>query len=138
MSLAPADFFPAAPSFRPREDAFTGRRRVPDLLADASRRGAGMSKSAPRAPAVEIAFLANYGVPAEVLNYAMGRARADGVSADAVLLAENIVNDEFFYRALADHLSVAFLVDEIDLAPGAALTAEQGYVPLIENAEGLR
>ncbi|CAJ0870366.1 glycosyltransferase XagB [freshwater sediment metagenome] len=138
MSLAPADFFPAAPSFRPREDAFTGRRRVPDLLADASRRGAGMSKSAPRAPAVEIAFLANYGVPAEVLNYAMGRARADGVSADAVLLAENIVNDEFFYRALADHLSVAFLVDEIDLARGAALTAEQGYVPLIENAEGLR
>jgi hypothetical protein len=58
MSLASADFFPAAPSFRPREDACADRRRVPDLLAGASRLGAGMSKTAPRAPAVEIAFLA--------------------------------------------------------------------------------
>lgn len=134
MSLASADFFLAEASSRPREGARLPTRR--DAPADVSRRGARLAATAPRAPSVEIAFLANYGVPDEVLAYAMARARADGVSADAVLLAESIVDEDFFYRALADHLNVAFLM-EVHLAPGAAVTAEQGYVPLNENAEGL-
>ncbi|MGJ0506688.1 MAG: glycosyltransferase [Methylocystis sp.] len=121
-----------------RERRRAPRRRALDPLADAARRSARPAATAPRQPAVEIAFLAHYGVPPEALNYAMARARADGVSADAVLLAEKIVAEDVFYQALADHLGVAFLDDGFDLAPGAFAAAARGYVPLGENAEGLR
>lgn len=138
MSLASADFGPADPVRLPAEEARVARRRLPDFASDAVRRRARRVETAPRPPAVEIAFLAHYGVPPEVLAYAMQRARADGVSPDAVLLAEGMVEEDVFYRALADHLRVAFVDEPVTLAPGAARTAEQGFVPLQPNADGLR
>lgn len=128
----------ADPSPRSWEEARFARRRSPSEPAPAARRGSRRSESAPRPPAVEIAFLGNYGVPLEVLNYATAMARRQGVSADAVLLAEGLVAEEVFYRALADHLRVAFVEDDIALAAGAFATAELGYAPLCESAGGLR
>lgn len=137
MSIVSAEAHPAEPVLRPPEDAPVARRRQ-ERLADALRRPTRIYETARRPAAVEIAFLAHYGVPPEALTYATLRARIDGVSADALLLAENIVAEDVFYRALADHLRVPFLETEATLAPGAAATAGQGYVPLPENPEGLR
>ncbi len=87
-------------------------------------------KSVPRPPPVEIAFLLDYGVPVEALDYAAALARRQGVSADAALLAEHIVAEEVFYRALADHLRAEFLEGDFDLAPGSMATADLGYAAL--------
>lgn len=87
---------------------------------------------------VEIAFLAQYGVPMEALTYAATLARRQGVSADAALLGEGVVPEEVFYRALADHLQVSYLDDALDAAPGAAATVENGYVRLRAHPSGLR
>jgi glycosyltransferase XagB len=105
----------------------------------ARRRAAEGSRVARHAPPpVEIAFLSKYGVPSEALIYATALARRQGVSADAVLLGEGVVAEEVFYRALADDLHVPYLDGQIDVAPGAAATAGNGYVQLRDNVSGLR
>ncbi len=60
---------------------------------------------APRegAIAVEIAFLARYGMPPGPL-LAATRAAHDGVTADQALLADGLMREEDFYRLLARHL----------------------------------
>lgn len=88
---------------------------------------------------IEIAFLTTYGVPDAVLRYACGLARRQGVSADAALLAEGLVSDETFYRALAAHLGAVFVDAETVLAPLAdpAATAERGFARLADNPRRL-
>jgi len=103
-----------------------------------ARRGALARETAPRQPPVEIAFLTAYGVPVEALHYATSLARRQGVSADAALIAEGIVAEDVFYRALADHLRVDFVEGDILLAPGAFTTAQEGYVRLHEGRDGAR
>jgi hypothetical protein len=132
MSMAPVDSPPADPHFQAIEDA---RSRRPQFPPAEARRPA---VPPPRAIPVEIAFLEDYGVPREALHYAAGLARRQGVSADAVLLAEGVVAEEIFYRALADHLGVQFLDGEFDVAPGGVSTAGQGYVRLREGSESPR
>jgi hypothetical protein len=61
-------------------------------------------------PPREIAFLADYGAPAEVLLRAGEIAEALGVSPDAALLGEGLAQEEFTYRALADRLGLPFHV----------------------------
>jgi cellulose synthase/poly-beta-1,6-N-acetylglucosamine synthase-like glycosyltransferase len=60
------------------------------------------------APPREIAFLAQSGASAQMLARAAEIAREVGVSADAALLGEGLVQEEAFYRALADELGAPF------------------------------
>ena len=89
------------------------RRRVEALSRSVGLRlrcGGGLQDAPPRPLPTEIAFLAGFGVPMALLQYAAKLARRQGVSADAALLGEGLVDEEVFYRALADHLRVDFLV----------------------------
>ena len=67
-------------------------------------------------------------------------ARRQGVSADAALLAEELVEEESFYRALAAYLKVDFLEGAFQIVPpqDAAIAAEEGYVRLAENPAGVK
>ena len=60
-------------------------------------------------------------------------------SADAALLGEGLVDEEVFYRALADHLRVDFLSQAFEIEPPAdpMRAAAQGYARLAANPEGL-
>ncbi|MGE3643952.1 MAG: glycosyltransferase [Beijerinckiaceae bacterium] len=84
-----------------------------------------------------IAFLASYGVAPGVLLEAVARAAADGVRAEAALLAGGGVSAGFYYRALARHLGLPFIDGAAALAPGAgfpvSLTA--GFAPLDNDSE---
>ncbi len=93
-----------------------------------------------RALPEEIAFLPAYGVPSQVLNYAAALSRRQGVSADAALLAEGLMEEEDFYRALADYLNVQFEQEDLEIAPSieASRAVELGYAPLAPNSLGLR
>lgn len=59
----------------------------------------------------EIAFLIHYGVAPGVLLAAAATARAQGVTADAVLLAEGSVSEDHFYGSLARYLRLPFVAD---------------------------
>jgi len=138
MSTAPVDSFSAAPPSQ-RE----GARPI------ARRRGPGAEKSSTKRPwttatgiasrpiPVEIAFLADYGVPMEVLHYAVDIARWQGVSPDAALLAEGLVSEEVFYRSLADYLSVSFLDQPVAVSATSMATASHGYARLLDAAHGV-
>ena len=133
MITAPVDRFSAASALRGREE----RRRAggPPSL---KRRAAKQIPAAARPLPVEVAFLLDHGVPQEVLVYGVALARRQGVSADAALMAEGIVDESVFYRALAAHLGVPFLERDVDLASGALTTARQGYAALDGRDDGLR
>jgi cellulose synthase/poly-beta-1,6-N-acetylglucosamine synthase-like glycosyltransferase len=82
--------------------------------------------------------LSNHGVSVEALSEAAELARRQGVSADAALLAEGVIDEDSFYRALAEHLGVGFLASDIELAPGALSTAGLGYARLQDRGDGVR
>jgi hypothetical protein len=84
------------------------------------------------APPREIAFLADYGVPIETLIRAGEIAEELGVSPDAALLGEELAQEDFFYRALADRLGVHFHVGPapLDNAVSAARAVNVGVVYL--------
>ena len=65
----------------------------------------------------EIAFLAAEGVGPDLLGRATRHARALGVGADEVLIAEGLVEEEFYYRALARRLNCASVERAAALAP---------------------
>ncbi len=92
----------------------------------------------PRAPPPEIAFLAGCGVPIETLRYASALARRHGVLADAALIAEGLVDESVFYRALARHIGADFIDGDFTPARFANLerAARQGYARL-ENGDWL-
>ncbi len=60
---------------------------------------------------VEIAFLADYGVPRDVLRAAAQRALAEGIEPSRALLASGEVSETRFYYCLAHRLGVPFIVN---------------------------
>ena len=80
----------------------------------------------------EVAFLLDFGVPKIVLQQGARLARRHGVSADEALLAEGLVDEEVFYRALAERLGLPFLTTEFEIQPGADFfaCARRGYARL--------
>lgn len=105
-------------------------RAVPETLAP----GAG------RPLPVEIAFLAAHGVPLVLLQYGASIARRQGADADAVLIAERLVPEETFYRALAAELKVGYLDPPHALEPSFDLAADaaRGYARLAQHPQGLQ
>ena len=137
MSLAPVDSF-ASSALQIKDDVRPfERRRAPATELPLTRRPTLERATAARTIPVEIAFLANYGVPQEALQYAAAMARRQGVCADEALLAEGIVSEDVFYRALADHLDVEFIEAPIEIAPSSVATADRGYARLRDAPGGL-
>lgn len=66
----------------------------------------------------EIGFLAEAGVDLDMLCWAARRARYQGVGADELLIAEGLVTEDFYYRALARRLNCPCLDGPATLAPG--------------------
>ncbi len=139
MSLASVDHFPAEPATRVGNGQRSPGRRTPlDQTPLAIKRAARAGEAPPRSPPIEIAFLSNHGVSIDALNQTAELARRQGVSADAALLAEGVVDEDAFYRALAEHLGAGFLTSEIEFAPGALSTAGLGYARLQGRRDGVR
>lgn len=143
MSKASVDHFCFDPDLRDRDDQraaplFRRPKSPADGTSSDGRRASLGSETASRAPPVEISFLLDHGVPRDALNEAAALARRQGVSADAALLAEGLVEEKLFYRALAQTLGVAFIDEKIELAPGALATAGLGYVRLRDRRDGVR
>ena len=144
MSVGWVDSY-SAPALTPdRGDARRAVLSEPPFARDASRSRGGdavpiAAASAARPLPTEIGFLAAYGVPAALLQYAATMARRQGVSADAFLLAEGLLAEETFYRALAHRLDVAFIEGDIDLAAASdpQSCAQNGFARLAESARGL-
>ncbi len=138
MSLAPVDSF-ASSATQIKDDLrlFERRRAPPPDSPLARRQTLGRPAAAARATPVEIAFLANYGVPEEALQYAAATARRQGVCADEALLAEGIVPEDVFYRALADYLDVEFIDHPVELAASSVVTANRGYARLRNAPRGV-
>jgi len=145
MRLRSVDSFSRSAPLR-REDA-----RAPERRRAAAGEAAGLDKGLagpaglggpagpPRELPIEIAFLAAHGIPLEVLRYAAVLARRQGVCADAALIAEGLVREEIFYRALAERLGVDFIEDGFQLAPSGldAAKTERGYARLMDDPRGL-
>jgi len=87
---------------------------------------------------VEIAFLGRHGVSPARLAHAAVIARRQGVSADRALLAEGVVTDSFFYRALAAQLGVSFQDGPVDVMPEGMQTIADGYARLRLPLPGAR
>jgi cellulose synthase/poly-beta-1,6-N-acetylglucosamine synthase-like glycosyltransferase len=89
--------------------------------------------------AIEIAFLADYGVPYARLLAATRAAHGD-VTADQALLAEGDMREEEFYRLLARHLALPYYCGEIAIVecPDPAGATRRGSARLAPNAQGMR
>jgi cellulose synthase/poly-beta-1,6-N-acetylglucosamine synthase-like glycosyltransferase len=89
-------------------------------------------------PAIEIAFLADYGAPRETLLAATNAACGD-VTADRALLGDGHMREDEFYRLLAHYLRAPYYCGEIGLAPCAdvANALKRGIAPLAPNVQGL-
>jgi cellulose synthase/poly-beta-1,6-N-acetylglucosamine synthase-like glycosyltransferase len=95
---------------------------------------AWMSREIP----AEIAFLSDYGVPEPVLSYAATLARRQQTDALDVLLSEGLVEEDVYYRALAQHIGAPFLTQfEIDAGAEHEFATKRGYARLGSNPEGL-
>jgi cellulose synthase/poly-beta-1,6-N-acetylglucosamine synthase-like glycosyltransferase len=92
----------------------------------------GWVDHAPPAVPIEIGFLASFGVEYPALIAAVDSARAQGIEVDVALLSSGVVEESFFYRALAIHLGVAFLDGDIVLGSATAYPAAilSGVAPL--------
>jgi cellulose synthase/poly-beta-1,6-N-acetylglucosamine synthase-like glycosyltransferase len=66
----------------------------------------------------ELAFLAAEGVAPEKLAYAARRACDQGVGADEFLIAEGLIEETIYYRALARRLNCPYIERAAALAPG--------------------
>ena len=83
--------------------------RLSETLGLRLRSAASPAVSSPSRLPLEIAFLLDFGVPRIVLQQGARLARRHGVFADEALLAEGLVDEEVFYRALAERLGLRFL-----------------------------
>ncbi|MBM3651843.1 MAG: glycosyltransferase [Alphaproteobacteria bacterium] len=135
MNFVPIDS--AASAASPIKDELRQpARRHPPVGSAAVRRPPPLRATAPQPVPVEIAFLSGHGVPEQVLQFAAATARRQGVCADEALLAEGLVSEDVFYRALAKHLNVDFIDRSIDVsAPGVA-TVECGYARVRDASSG--
>lgn len=145
MSVNRVDRFSANSSPRRDDHAFPRRRETAPDPTPATARQRGRPPSEPLAPGagrplpIEIAFLAAHGVPLVLLQYGAARARLQGATADAVLIAERLVSEDVFYQALAAELNVAYVDAPHDLEPSADIAADaaRGYARLPRNSRGL-
>jgi cellulose synthase/poly-beta-1,6-N-acetylglucosamine synthase-like glycosyltransferase len=142
MSLYSFDEFSTTGSRMRDERGRVDRRRVEAASRSVGLRlgwGVGLQDAAQRSLPTEIAFLAGFGVPMALLQYATQLARRQGVSADAALLGEGLMEEEAFYRALADHLGVEFLSQafEIRRPIDSELALKQGCARLAADPDGL-
>lgn len=89
--------------------------------------------------AIEIAFLADYGISRDTLVAATRAAARCGVSADQALLGEGYLREEDFYRLLAQHVGLAYYGGEIAIVECAnpAEAVMRGSARLAPNAQGL-
>ncbi|ARN80658.1 glycosyltransferase family 2 protein [Methylocystis bryophila] len=128
--------------YHPRVESFAkahrhdGARLAPERLSNTValrlNSAAPASASAPSELPAEIAFLLDFGVPRGVLQQGARLARRHGVFADEALLSEGLVDDEVFYRALAQRLGLPFLTSGFTIEPGSdfRLCARRGYARL--------
>jgi glycosyltransferase XagB len=88
--------------------------------------------------AIEIAFLADYGVPRGQL-LAATRAARGSVAADQTLIGEGFIREDEFYRLLAHYLRAPFYRGEFALSWDGDLAriAKRGIAPLAPNASGV-
>jgi hypothetical protein len=88
--------------------------------------------------AIEIAFLADYGVPRGPLLAATKAAR-DSLTADQALIGQDFIREDEFYRLLARHLRAPFYRGELPLSRDGDLAriAKRGIALLEPNASGL-
>lgn len=148
MSVNPVDRFssPAPAPNRDEQSSFSRRREPPpDAAAAATRQRSrqapeNLSPGAGRPLPVEIAFLASHGVPLISLQYGAALARRHGASADSVLIAEGLIAEEAFYRALAAELKVVYLAAPDGLEPSVDMLADaaRGHARFAGNSLGLR
>jgi glycosyltransferase XagB len=128
----------AAAGVPPATEKEQPRRRPPSSpvsLRAESRRARLESAPAGVLPP-EIGFLVGRGPPLALLRHVAGLARRQGVSADAALLAEGLMAEEDFYRALADHLGAPYAAAEVALErrwPGAF---DEDFAPMRGGALG--
>lgn len=71
-----------------------------------------------------------------MLQFAAATARRQGVCADEALLAEGLVCEDVFYRALAKHLNVEFIDSPVDVSASGVATAECGYARVRDPSSG--
>jgi glycosyltransferase XagB len=92
----------------------------PSLYRSARSFAAGPTPSGqePLALPPEIAFLEQAGVSPEILATAARRACALGVGAEEFLIAESLIDEDFYYRALAARLNCPFIDRAAALASG--------------------
>lgn len=95
--------------------------------------------SSPALP-IEIAFLADFGVPLSTLRMAADQASTWGVSADDALIMGGHAPADEVYRALARHLNLPFLglSARADARHITQATEASGVLPLIAGANGAR
>jgi glycosyltransferase XagB len=120
-----------------REGMRLGPGRLSDAMGLRLRSVAGSSSPAASELPPEVAFLVDFGVPRIVRLQGAGWARRHGVFADEALLAEGLVDEEVFYRALAERLGLPFLTTAVEIEPGSNFRscAQRGYARLARNGE---
>lgn len=118
-----------------KDDIRRPLRRLNHSDSSAFRRAPPRVAATPAIP-VEIAFLSGYGVPEQVLRFAAATARRQGVCADQALLAEGLVAEDVFYRALAKHLDVDFLDYAVDVCASSGATVACGYARVRDASSG--
>jgi len=135
MNFVPIESVAAAASPIKDELRRLWLRRAP---ADsfAFRRSPPARTTAPLAIPIEIAFLSGHGVPEQALQFAAATARRQGVCADEALLAEGLVSEDVFYRALAKHLDVDFIDAPVEVCGSSVATVERGYARLRDSSSG--
>lgn len=89
-----------------------------------------------RPPPVEIAFLLRHGVSLARLDLAAAIARRQGVPADRALIAEGLLSETCFYRALAAELGVPFLERPVRVTPEGMQSIVDGYARLRAPVDG--
>ena len=89
---------------------------------------------------IEIAFLQNHGVGADLLRRAAEAARRSGSFADEALLKLGLVDEAFFYQALAAEIELPFLGSDVPVGPAARFpySLRLGLAPLAATVSRLR
>jgi cellulose synthase/poly-beta-1,6-N-acetylglucosamine synthase-like glycosyltransferase len=117
---------------RPRDATRLRPESLSLSLGQRLRSATASFSSGPSELPCEVAFLLDFGVPKIVLQQGVRLARRHGVSADEALLAEGLVDQEIFYRALAETLGLPFLTTAFEIESGADFfaCARRGYARL--------
>jgi len=87
---------------------------------------------------IEIAFLQDHGVGADLLRRAAEAARRSGSFADEALLKLGLVDEAFFYQALAAEIELPFLGSDVPVGPAARFpySLRLGLAPLAPSRSG--